>query len=589
MSENMSPSQERAAAHDVQAESERLGLGRRVLLVLKVVEVRLRFIAILLAVGLFIGYWDTVKNYWDRWTRPQAVAVRQLAADQEFFCPMHPNVVRNSFQPNGDVPQCPICGMPLSVRKKGQPEPLPPGITGRVQFSPERIQLAGVRTATIGYRPMALQTITVGYVAFDESRLARVVSRVDGYVERLYVDQTYVVVEKGRPLAEIYSPELYSAAEELVRATRTQGQADLAAGARKKLALLGVAGEEIEAIVQAGQASARLVLRSPQSGYVMNKAIVAGARVEQGMTLLEVADLSAVWIEADVFEKDVGLLQVGQAAEATVEAFPNRTFRGRLALVYPQLDPATRTNRVRFELDNPTHELRPGMFATVRIDTPLESIEPYRTLAVSHARVVQVSATGNGPAAPAELLSVPERAVVDTGTRKVVYVERGPGLFEGVEVRLGPRIGEYYPVLEGLAPGDRVAAAGAFLIDAETRLNPAAAASYFGATGAPRSGREGPEPTARQEPPAQPAGELTAEELRNVAQLPEPDRTLAQRQKLCPITGKPLGSMGVPYKLVLRNLPVFLCCKGCVGKAKSEPEETLRKIHQSTDSRAEQP
>lgn len=183
---------------------------KRFLLVVKVIEVRLRFIAILVAVGLFIGYWDTVKNYWDKWTRPQSVAVRELATDQEFFCPMHPNVVRTSYEPNGDVPNCPICGMPLSLRKKGEKEALPLGITGRVQFSPERIQLAGIKTAPIGYRPLAKQTTTVGFVTFDESRLSRVVTRVEGYVEKLYVDKTFMTVREGQPLAEIYSPELYS-------------------------------------------------------------------------------------------------------------------------------------------------------------------------------------------------------------------------------------------------------------------------------------------------------------------------------------------------------------------------------------------
>ena len=133
---------------------------------------------------------------------------------------MDPQVVRSTYEPNGDVPNCPICGMPLSMRKKGEAAKLPEGITGRVQLSPERIQLAGIKTVPVEYRPMAQETKTVGYVAYDESRLSRIVSRVDGYVEKLYVDETFTVVHKGDPLAEIYSPELYSTAQELILATR---------------------------------------------------------------------------------------------------------------------------------------------------------------------------------------------------------------------------------------------------------------------------------------------------------------------------------------------------------------------------------
>ena len=146
------------------------------------------------------------------------MAVKALPADQEFYCPMHPQVVRSSLEPNGDVPKCPICGMPLSIRKKGEAAPLPPGITGRVQLSPDRVQLAGVETLAIGYQPLVKQITTVGNVTYDESRLARVVSRVSGYIEKLYVDQTFMKVRQGDPLAEIYSPDLYNAAQELVLA-----------------------------------------------------------------------------------------------------------------------------------------------------------------------------------------------------------------------------------------------------------------------------------------------------------------------------------------------------------------------------------
>jgi Cu(I)/Ag(I) efflux system membrane fusion protein len=613
-----------------------------------VVLKRVRFFAILAAVGMFIGYWDTVMNYWEKWTHVRSVAGRELDPGEEFYCPMDPQVVRSTYEPSGEVPKCPICGMPLSIRKKGEKEKLPEGITSRSQFSPWQIHLAGIKTVPVEYRPMARETKTVGYIAYDESRLSRVVSRVEGYVEKLYVDKTFTMVHQGDPLAEIYSPELYGTSKELLLSTRSGVATDLAGSARKRLQFFGVSAQEIDGILASGEPASRLVIRSPQTGYVVEKKIVVGSSVDAKMTLLEVADLSAVWVEAEVYEKDIPLLQVGQKVEATVEAYPNRTFTGKLALVYPKVETATRTNRVRFTLDNPAHELRPGMFATVRINAPLESIEPYKTLAAkgaadatkgaaeaakgaaeaAHSRPlspgerVRVRAAalerdntgsdlqdtsprpgplpkGEGTDAPPqhEFLVVPERAVVDTGSKKVVYVELEPGKFEGREVELGPRQGDLYPVLKGLNPGEKVAAAGAFLIDAETRLNPAAASTYFGASGSPQSGSRPAGPSA----PSQRQGEPTPsgpgkqdsgasqprvtvatpneDDLKNIAELPdEADRKLAIAQQICPVTEAALGSMGVPVKITLRGKPVFLCCKGCMGKAKRSPDEMLRKL-----------
>jgi len=327
---------------------------------------------------------------------------------------MDPQVVRSTYEPNGDVPKCPICGMPLSDRKKGETAKLPVGITGRVQLSPERIQLAGIKTVLVEYRPVARETKTVGYITFDETRLSRIVSRVEGYVEKLYVDETFTVVHKGDPLAEIYSPELYSTARELVLATKAGGVADLAVAARNKLLLLGVSQQEIDGIVASGQPAARLVIRSPQEGYVVEKKLVVGCSVEAKMTLFEVADLSTVWIEADVYEDDIPFLKVGQNVEATVKACPHHTFAGKLALIHPQLETTTRTNRIRLKLDNPRHELRPGMFANVQINTPLESIEPFKELAAKSGRVILTGLGGSNDPSPYEFLVVPERAVVDT-------------------------------------------------------------------------------------------------------------------------------------------------------------------------------
>lgn len=554
---------------------------KRARFLFKVVEIRLRFILILVATFVLIGKWDTIKNYWDKWTRPSAKAV-QANSDTEYFCPMHPSVVRDSLEPDGSVPKCPICGMPLSQRKKGEKAVLPAGVLARVQLSPERIEMAGLKTAEVAYRPLARKIEAVGFVDYDESRRSRIVTRVSGYIEKLYVDKSWANVRKGEPLAVLYSPELYSTVQELDLAL-DRGTADMIESGKQRLRLLGIKQPEIDEIVAreqlvraatggsaAGIASAKerlrqlevpdseidelartrraatgLVIRSPSVGHVIVKNVEEGDRVEPGTTLFEIADLSQVWVEADVFERDIPLLKLGQTVEISAEALPNQTITGTIILVHPHLETATRTNRIRIQLPNPGHLLRPGMYATVKIDVPFAGLEPYKSEFIARPQPPKQSddkvliayqktcpVTGNElgsmgdpvkrkagdrvvflccPAciekfekskdkyvaeismresAPpeGEVLTVPESAVIDTGSKKIVYIEKEPGVFDGISVELGPESDGFYPVVKGLRAGEKVAAAGAFLVDAETRLNPAAGSTYIGASGGPDNG-----------------------------------------------------------------------------------------------------
>ena len=596
------------------------------------IEVRLRFIAIFVGIGLLMAYWPTLENYWDRWTRPDG-SQSALSADSEFYCPMHPSVVRGTLEPNGEVPDCPICGMPLSKRKKGEAAELPEGVLARLQLTPERVQLAGVQTVAASYMPLAAEVRTVGNVQYDESRMSDIVTRVGGYIEKLYVDKTFAVVAANQPLAEIYSPELYSTAQELLLAQK-HGATELIGNARQRLTLLGVNDTEIDEILRLQEARAQLLIRAPQAGHVVEKNIVAGASVEAGATLFKIADLTTIWIEADIYERDLALVQPGQEVEATVEAFAGRTFPGKIALVYPQLNTATRTNRMRVVLDNIDHLLRPGMFATVVVKSPISETEPFRTQLASLRNKPQTSdesllikfqktcpVTGRvlgsmgkpvksevngltvylccegceeplqGDAAaylarlappPADtVLSVPERAVIDTGTQQIVYIEREPGLFEGVAVKLGPRSGNFYPVLDGLVVGDKVVASGSFLLDAETRLNPAAASAFFGAAGHDHSGGGASDTQSTARPKT---GALSPTHLKNIAKLPPEDQKLALAQRICPVAGEPLGSMGVPIKIELEGQVVFLCCKACVKQARENPGKVLEKLKPAAKS-----
>jgi Cu(I)/Ag(I) efflux system membrane fusion protein len=637
------------------------GAGGAFWFTVKAIEIRLRFVAILVGIGLVIGYWDTIRNYWDKWTRPAAASVASgLAAGDEYYCPMHPNVTRDRLDPDGAIPKCPICGMPLSKRKKGGPAELSPGVVSRVQLSPYRVQLAGVETAEVTHRPLTQDVRAPGYVAVDETKLSRIVVRAAGYVEKLYINESFAEVREGEPLAEIYSPELYTAAQELLIAQHEQPK-KYAEAARTRLELLGVAPQEIEQILKTGDANTRLVIRSSHSGHVFEKQVVEGDRVEPGQVLFELADLSTVWIEGELYEDEAAALHEDQEVEATADAYPGRVFKGRIALVHPHVETATRTLRVRCELANPNHELRPGMFATLKFSTPIQQLEPFKTelmaerstagwareLAAKYADQSPSSSAHAADAPPHDLsqddlesliasqqtcpvtgaklgsmgtpvslihngqivvfccqacpdkfkaqsdyylarmrkvtddgvLAVPEQAVIDTGSQKLVYVEREPGVFEGVAVTIGPRSGTYYSVIDGLKAGDRVAAAGAFLVDAETRLNPAASAEFFGASGGPSSDHSSSvtSSSATGEEAASGADQAAAAEA-NLAKLSDADRAAALKQATCPISGKQLGAMGVPIKIELAGQTVFLCCEGCKDKALADPQAALAKL-----------
>ncbi|MDA1051260.1 MAG: efflux RND transporter periplasmic adaptor subunit [Planctomycetota bacterium] len=530
--DSTSPAPDGAPSPALIGEPARAGAWRGLLFAVRAVEIRLRFVAILVGIGLLIGYWDAIRNHWDKWTRPAAGTPFELVSGQEFYCPMHPSVVRDKPDPGGATPKCPICGMPLSKRTKGEVSPLPEGVVSRVQLSPYRVQLAGIETAEVTHRPLVKELRTVGFVTFDESRLTRLVVRVAGYLEKLHVNKSFAEVREGEPLAEIYSPDLYNAMRELLI---TRGDnSGLSKIAHERLRLLGIAEQEIDDIEKSGQAKDRLIIRAPRTGHVFQKEVIEGDRLEVGQMLFEVADLTVLWIEAEVYEEDAALIRPGQDVEATLEGLPGHVFAGKVGLVHPHVETATRTIRVRFELENPGHLLKPGMYATVLLRTPVSEIEPFASIprnedampALSDAdliaqqkicpvtgaklgsmgqpirasvgeRIVFLCCAGCPDLLKQDpekylarlsavtvdgVLAVPESAVIDTGDQQVVYIERTPGLFEGVAVTLGPRAGGYYSVMEGLLAGDRVAAAGAFLVDAETRLHPAAAGAYFGAS-----------------------------------------------------------------------------------------------------------
>jgi membrane fusion protein, copper/silver efflux system len=315
----------------------------------------------------------------------------------------------------------------------------------------------GVTFAPVTLGALGREVRTVGQVAVDETRVRTITTKVDGWVERLHVDFTGQLVERGAPLLSLYSPMLVTAQEELLVARRLgaevaegsaetrEGAADLAAAARRRLAWWDVPAEEIARIERTGQVQRTITLRAPAGGFVLEKNVTAGQRVMAGEPLYRVADLSSVWVEAEVYEQDLRAVAVGRRVRAEFDALPGEVRAGRVAYVYPTLSAETRTARVRVALPNPGLRLKPGMYATLLLEG------------------ASVGAT----------LSVPRGAVLATGERQLVFVRGAGGQLEPREVQTGNASDERIEILGGLALGDTVVASATFLIDAESNLGTA--------------------------------------------------------------------------------------------------------------------
>jgi len=544
---------------------------------------RLRFIAVLVAIGAVITQWGTLTAYYDKWTRPESNAV-SVGGDVEWFCPMHPSIVRDNAKE-----KCPICFMPLSKRKKGdvKEEVLPAGVVNRVQLAPYRVALAGVNTWSVDYLPLKKEISAVGFVEFNERGQRKVTARTKGRIDQLFVNETGAMVETGDLLASLYSPELNVTMQNLLDAQRN-GNRELLESSRTRLRLLGVDDEQADEVLRSGQANTHVKIRSPIGGHVIKKYVQEGQYVDEGMLLYEVADLSTVWIQAQIYEDDMSLLPTNQAHKSTLtaapapkvtavtRAFPNEPFEGVLTFIYPHVDQDTRTVTVRCEVDNPGHKLRPGGTATVHLQVDAAQLDEI------------VAAASNDDERRSKLsqgltLAVPESSIIDTGSQTIAYREASPGVFEGVLVQLGPKmIGHdkvpYFALLKGLSAGDKIVTAGSFLVDAETRLNPAAGSIYFGAGGG--GAKSGSTVTSvRPSTPEDPDAKINA----SLASLTPADRALAEAQKFCPVlTTSRLGSMGPPVKLTIEGQTAFVCCEACKEQALTKPQETLQRVRKTS-------
>ncbi len=374
----------------------------------------------------------------------------------QYTCPMHPFIIKD--KPGA----CPICGMTLvkkvaeaqtataqTAEQKQQADML-----GHVSLSPTQMVMANVATTEAKVLPLNKEINAVGIVQYDQARQAKVTAWVAGRIDKLHVNTVGSYVSKGRPVAEVYSPDLVSAQQEYLLALRSrdqlknspiqsisQGGEGLVASARQRLKLMGVKDEQIAGLEKTGQPNIRLPIYTPLSGIVIEKIALEGQYVNVGDPLFNIADLSTVWVEVEVYENEFPFVKIGQPVDIVSQSYPGKTFRGRVAFIYPFLDPKTRTVKVRAEIPNPGLKLKPDMFVNARVLVPLGSS-----------------------------IVVPVTAVMDTGQRQTVWVEMQPGMFEPRDVKVGTRSGDSVQILSGLKAGEKVAASGGYLIDSEAQL-----------------------------------------------------------------------------------------------------------------------
>lgn len=324
-----------------------------------------------------------------------------------------------------------------------------------VMLSEADARRIGVTYAIAELTSLEREIRTVGQVTFNETRVTTISTKIDGWIERLHVNFEGQAIGAGTPLFAIYSPMLVTAQEELLLAKRLatdvaggsadarENAASLLSSARRRLTYWDVSPADVARIESTGEVQRTLTLRSPVSGFVVQKNVLQGQRVMAGEPLYRIANLSTVWVEGEVFERDLPAVRLGQTVTAELDALPGRALRGRITYLYPTLNPDTRTSRVRVELPNPGLQLKPGMYATLRWPAG-----------------VAMSA-----------LTVPRSAVVSTGERQLAFVKRADGMLEPRLVNTGTFTGSRVEILSGLVAGDTVVASATFLVDAESNLN----------------------------------------------------------------------------------------------------------------------
>ncbi|MHB8811737.1 MAG: FixH family protein [Steroidobacteraceae bacterium] len=410
---------------------------------------------------------------------------------------------------------------------------------GPLQLSPHRLQSIGVQTGEVVSRPVNDQIATTGNVAVDETKLAYVQVRFSGYIQKVYVDSTYQYVRRGQPLFTIYSPDLAATEREYLLAMENQRQlassadpqvardaASLVRAAAARLTQWDIPRREIERLRSSGKVQQALEIDSPAEGFITEREALPNKFADPGTRLYTVADLSTIWVFAQVFQNDLGRIKVGDHASLTVDTYPGRTFSGRVDFIYPDIDMTTRTARVRLKFANPDLKLMPGMFVNVALDVPMGRQEV-----------------------------IPASGVLQTGTRQIVFIDHGGGNLEPREVELGARVGHDYLVLKGLKVGERIVTSANFLIDSESQLQ-AALGSFVpvpsGATAAPSASQGSVELATEPSPPRE-GSNVVRVKLTDAKGAPVPGAQVTATFSMPAMPAMGMAGMRVPVTLADRG------------------------------------
>ena len=419
------------------------------------------------------------------------------SSGQIWTCSMHPQV--RLPKPG----KCPICLMPLILATPGA-KPAKTNATtnttaagasdSMLELSEHARAMASVETVPVQRRKMRREIRVIGKVQYNETGLANITTRVEGYVERLFVDYTGIEVKAGDHLVEIYSPDLLVAQQELLVALDSQRNTSLVESAKRKLLLWGLTQAQVDDLVRDKKVSDRITLFSPIHGTVTEKMVVQKAMVKPGEMLYRLANLESVWVYLDIYESELPWVQYGQMVETKSEAIPGQSFSGRVWFISPVLNEETRTVKVLLNINNTERKLKPGMYVSAVIRAELRSdgkpapagvegqwscpMHPLVLLPqagecpICKMTLVQIPGTpaSEKPEGDQLLLAVPVSAVLDSGVRKLVYVEKSKGQFAPVEIVTGPRTDDSYPVLSGLSEGDKVVTRGNFLLDSQFQI-----------------------------------------------------------------------------------------------------------------------
>ena len=343
----------------------------------------------------------------------------------------------------------------LPAKPAPQKEPVQEEVP-TVEIPKDKQQLIGLKTSSVAVKPLQKMIRTVGRIEYDERNLATINTKYEGWIEKLRVNATGIYVKAGEAVAEIYSPELLATQREFLNAFKwknsTKKDSQLGAllakdaetiweAARQRLRLWDITEEQIKQIEETGQPIKTLTLYSPVSGYVTQKMAVQGMKIMPGEKLFDIVDLSTVWVIADIYEYELPVIKLGAQATISLSYFPGKEFLSKIDYIYPTLSGETRTARIRFTLPNPGGQLKPQMFTNVILKIHL-----------------------------GKRLVIPEEAIIDTGLRQIVYVDKGDGNFEPREITIGLRTDQMVEVIRGLRAGEKVASSANFLIDSEAKL-----------------------------------------------------------------------------------------------------------------------